>query len=333
MPEKLGIVVLGTGYSAQLLHMEKIARIPELRLVGVVSRDSERAKLIARKYNAETSFTDLSEALKRQDVDVIDINLPTFMHKDAAVKAAQAGKHILCEKPISMTLEEADEMIDAARSAGVKFMVAQVLRFWPEYIAVKESVDRNLIGIPVAASALRIPGPGYPWASWHLRAKESGGILDLLIHDIDYVRYLFGSEVETVVADGGTLAWKNTDAFDHASVLMRFRDDKIAQVTASWIRPMNMPITHSIEVHGTNGYISMNSFADQKVLVSTNQGAVFQVKPSEADGYYDEIRHFAKCVIENKNPIISPEDSKASLEASLAALISIQTRKHVSLPL
>jgi len=332
MPTKLGIVVVGTGYSAQM-HMERIARIPELKLVGVVSRESERAKLIAQKYNAETSFSDLSEPLKREDVDIIDINLPNFLHKDAAVSAAQAGKHVLCEKPIATTLEEADEMIDAARRAGVKLMVAQDLRFSPEYVAVKEAVDRNLIGEPVAARALRIPGDGYPWSSWHLKVEESGGILDILIHDVDYVRYLFGSEVECVVADGGTLAWKNVDVFDHAFVLMRFRNGRIAQVTGSWIRPINLPLIQSLEVHGTGGYISMNSLADQKVVVHTNQGITFHVRTPESDGVYDEIRHFTKCVIENKNPIIPPEDSRASLEVSLAALRSIQTRKHVWLPL
>jgi len=332
MPHKLGIVVVGTGYSAQRLHLEKITRIPDLRLVGVVSRDTERGKLIARKYNAETFFSDLSEALKREDVDIIDINLPTFMHKNAAISAAQAGKHILCEKPMAMTVEEADEMIYAAKRAGVKLMVTQVVRFAPEYVAVKQSVDRNLIGDPVAARALRIPGDGYPWSSWHLKAEEGGGILDILIHDIDYVRYLFGSEVESVVADGGTLVWKNANVFDHAFVLMRFRDGKIAQVTESWVRPINLPLIQSLEVHGTNGYIMMNNLAETKVVVHTNQGITFQVKTPETDGYYDEIRHFAKCVIENKNPIIPPEDSRASLEVSLAALRSIKTKKYVSLP-
>jgi len=332
MPNKLGIVVVGTGYMAQQ-HMDRIIRIPEFKLVGVVSRDRERGRVIERKYNAETSFCDLSEAVTREDVEVIDINLPTFMHKDATVKAAQAGKHVLCEKPMAMTLEEADEMIDVARKAGVKLMVAQSLRFSPAYVAVKESIDRNLIGNPVAARTLRIPGDGYPWASWHLKAEEGGGILDILIHDIDYLRYLFESEVESVVADGGTLVWKNANVFDHAFVLMRFRDGKIAQVTESWIRPINLPIIWSLEVHGTHGYISMNNMADQRLVVYTNQGTTFHVRVPEADGCHDEIKHFAKCVIENKNPVIPPEDSRASLEACLAALESIQTKKHVLLPL
>jgi len=343
LDDRIGVVVVGTGYASECLHLPRLVKIPEVRIVAVVSRSKEKAKLVARRFGIEDYYTDLDQVLKREDVRVVDLNVPTFLHKEQVVRAAEAGKHVLCEKPMATTLREADEMIDAVRRAGTKLMIAHVLRFWPDYVKVKQLVEEGYVGEAVAARAKRIPGPGYPWEGmpkeargsphWKAEAKKGGGILDLQIHDIDYLRYLFSSPIEVVSAVGGRLAGKTIDALDHCFAIFRLEDGKVWEVVSSWVRPIECPFIQNLEVYGSEGYLVLDNQTSPSLTLYTRDGNTLRIDPPKTDGYFDEIQHFVKCVLENKNPSITPEDSRASLEASLAVARSIQTMKPVNLPL
>ena len=156
MPSSVGVVLVGTGFATEHLHLPQLAKIPQVRLVAIVSRNMNRARLLAKQFGVEACYTDLEQALKREDVQVVDVNVPTFLHKENVIRAAEAGKHVLCEKPMAGTLREADEMIDAARKAGTKLMIGHVLRFVPEYLKAKELADADYLGDVVAARAIRI---------------------------------------------------------------------------------------------------------------------------------------------------------------------------------
>ena len=343
MADRIGVVVVGTGYATEFLHLPNLARIPEVRIVGIVSRSQDKAQAVARRFGIEDCYTDFNQALKREDVSVVDLNLPTFLHKDYVIRAAGSGKHVLCEKPMATTLREADEMIDAVKSAGTKLMIAHVLRFWPDYVKVKQLVEEGYVGEAVAARAKRIPGPGYPWEGmpkeargsphWKAEAKKGGGILDLQIHDIDYLRYLFTSPIEVVSAVGGRLTGKTIDALDHSFAIFRLKDGRVWEVVSSWVRPIECPFIQNLEVYGSEGYLVLDNQTSPSLTVYTRDGSTLRIDPPKTDGYFDEIQHFVKCVLENRNPSITPEDSRASLEASLAVARSIETMKPVSLPL
>jgi len=341
--DKIGVVAVGAGYATEYLHLPRLVNISQVRVVAIVSRSEERAKLLAKRFGVETWYKDLNQALRREDVHVVVINLPTFLHKEYVVAAAEAGKHILCEKPMAMTLKEADEMIDAVESAGVKLMIAHVLRFWPDYVKVKQLVQEGYVGEAVAARAIRIPGPGYPWEGmpkeargtphWKAEAEKGGGVLDLQIHDIDYLRFLFNSPIEVVSAVGGRLAGKTIDAPDHSFAIFKLKDGKVWQVTASWVRPIECPFIQSLEVFGSEGYLTLDNRTSPSLTLHAKDGTTLRIEPPKTDGYMEEIEHFVKCVLESRNPSITPEDSRASLEASLAVVKSIQTMKPVILPL
>ena len=343
MPERLGVVLVGTGFATQYLHLPRLVQIPQAHPVAIVSRNMERAKVLARQFGVEACYTDLDEALKRDDVHLVDINVPTYLHKENVVRAAAAGKHVLCEKPMAQTLAEADEMIEAAKRAGTKLMIAHVLRFVPEYLKVKELADAGCLGNVVAARAVRIPGPGYPWEGmpkesralphWKAEAAKGGGILDLQIHDIDYLRFLFNTQVETVCAVGGRLAEKTVDALDHAFANIKLRDGRVWHVTSSWVRPIECPFIQNLELYGSEGYLVLDNLNSPPLTLYSNDGTVSRIEPRGTDGIHAEIQHFVNCILHNKAPSISPEDSRGSLEVSLAVAKSIETMKPVTLPL
>jgi len=343
LPDSVGVVLVGTGFATEHLHLPRLVKIPQVRLVAIVSRSMNRASLLAKQFGVETCYTDLDQALKRKDVDIVDVCVPTFLHKENVVRSAEAGKHVLCEKPMAGTLREADEMIAAVKRAGTKLMIAHVLRFVPEYLKVKELADAGYLGEVVAARAIRIPAPGYPWEGmpkearafphWKGEAAKGGGILDIQIHDIDYLRFLFNAQVETVCAIGGRLAGKTVDALDHSFANIRLRDGRVWHVTSSWVRPIECPFIQSLELYGSEAHLVFDNLKSPPLVLYAKDGTTLRMEPGGPDGILAEIQHFVDCVIHDRTPSITPEDSRASLEVSLAVAKSIQTMKPVTLPL
>ena len=152
--------------------------------MAVSSRTQERAARVAALCGAD-AIDDLYAPLERSDVDVVDICLPTPLHREAAERAFAAGKHVLLEKPIALTLEDAEAIVAAAERAGRLLVVGLVLRFWPEYVELRRIAASGELGRPLAASAQRLsPPPG--WNDWMIDPARSGGVcVDLMVHDFD----------------------------------------------------------------------------------------------------------------------------------------------------
>ena len=163
-----------------------------MQIVGISSRSAEKAAALAAKYGAEP-FADAMTLATDPRVDVVSNTLPTQLHKDFTIAALKAGKHVLVEKPMALTVAECDEMIAAAKQSDRLLMVAHVLRFWPEYVALVEFVKSGALGKPLAATAKRLVGPPR-WADWFLHPEWTGGeVLDLQVHDVDTLNWLFGT--------------------------------------------------------------------------------------------------------------------------------------------
>ena len=159
-----------------------------------------KPKTLAAKYGAEP-FTDAHKLATDPRVDVISNTLPTQLHKDLTIAALKAGKHVLVEKPMGLAVAECDEMIAAAGQSNRLLMVAHVLRFWPEYVAIADFLKSGALGKPLAATAKRLVGPPR-WSDFFLHPEWSGGgVLDLHVHDLDTLNWLFGTPV-TVYARG-----------------------------------------------------------------------------------------------------------------------------------
>ena len=226
---KIGIV--GCGFIGGV-HFSAYCKIKGAKLVAVCDRDLNRANNLingissggnlsveaARPVSFNTSevkiYANLDEMLNDPEVEIIDVCLPTYLHKEAVIKAAKAGKHILCEKPMTLSLKDADEMINTAKKAKVKFMVAHVIRFWPEYVVLTELITKNSMGKLLEANFQRhSPTPTWTWNNWILDEKKSlSAAVDLHIHDTDYILYICGTP-KTISSIG--VKGKVTKGVDH----------------------------------------------------------------------------------------------------------------------
>lgn len=307
----LNMAIIGAGFIAHN-HAVQIAKMKDIRLCGVVEIDGDRGRAFAQQY-ATKYYPDIESLIKENSVDIADICLPTHLHEEYAVKCAKLGMHVLCEKPFALSHGSAGRMVDACRENGVKLMVAQVLRFWPDYQEIKRIAAAGELGEVKLAHFKRLSSlPA--WSSFYdTPSMSGGGVYDLLLHDVDFAFYLFG-EVKSVYAVGyqnGKGAWNNQTA------VLNFESGTRAVVTACQEMSANYPFTMGARLLGEKGTIEFKYEAKQLLrggaetsLVKYLNGAgePERVEVAPGDGYYNEIRYFADCVLEGREPNIAPPE-------------------------
>ncbi|NPV54499.1 MAG: Gfo/Idh/MocA family oxidoreductase [Firmicutes bacterium] len=329
----LRVGLLGAGFIAGV-HLDAYARLQDVAVAGIADVNAERAAALAEKFEGARAYSDASELIARGDVDIVDICLPTFLHEEYVTKAARAGKHILCEKPIALDVDGADRMVQAARDAGVKFMVAHVVRFWPEYAAAKRLLDAGEIGKAIEVSATRLSTPpSWSAGGWILDPRQSGGaVVDLLIHDIDYANWLLGKPV-SVYARG---LKSETGGYDHILLTVSYAGGGVATLEGGRMMPSNFPFTTNFRILGERGCIDYSSRAGENIESRGNAASALAIYKHgedvkyphvpEIDAYLSEIGYFLDCVRNNTLPeIVTPEDALMALRVALAADQSIET--------
>jgi len=324
--KRVGIVGAGTmgGTHAQAW------RSTDAELVGFYDVDPEAARRAAERYGI-ADFPN-REALF-DAVDVVDVCTPTYTHREVVIAAAQAGRHVVCEKPMSLTVDGCADMIRAARDHGVRLFVAQVVRFFPEYAAAKRLIDEGAIG---KLGVIRLTRGGvHPAAgprSWFAEEYRSGGVvLDLMVHDFDYARSL-GGDVERVFCQRhlGPNA-------DYALVTLRFRNGAIGHIEGSWAYPGGFRT--GFDLAGDDGLITHDSEKSVPLTIryqgtSTGEGRV-NVPSSplfpEDSPYAQELRHFLHCIESDEEPRVTPQDAMAAVQVANAARESALSGRPVVL--
>lgn len=326
----LHVGIIGAGFMGRT-HGNAYKNLADVRLAGIASRGQEKARKFAEEYQC-TNYPQPEELIKNPSIDIIDICLPTHLHEQYVVLAAAHGKHVLCEKPFSLTLEVADRMIEATRKAGVKFMIAQVLRFWPEYIKIKELCDQGVPGKINAVYACRLAQ--FPnWGDWFQDVEKSGGALfDLHLHDIDYLCYLLGP-VRSVYAVGKQ---DQNGAWNHVTSVLNFVNGAKAVAEGSNQMTAGYPFTMGLRAVGEQGTIEFSfkagfnleeraSAANAVVLYKEGQ-APEVLDVVQKDGYLHEIEYFVNCVKNDVQPaIVTPEESREVLQLVLALKTSLES--------
>jgi predicted dehydrogenase len=331
----LQVGLLGAGFMGAT-HAAAYAKLDGVRLAAVANVSRAAADTLAAQYGARAAYT-IEDVLDDPDITAVSICLPTFLHPAAVIAAAERGKHILCEKPLALSLEEADRMHVAVRRAGVRCMVAQVIRFWPDYVRIREALDGGQIGQPRMVAGARLAAAP-TWATWFRDPAKSGGALfDLQIHDLDFVYSLFGKP-QTVYAVGvcGT-----TGDWEHVVTSLDYGDKK-AVLEASYALPAGFPFHMAFRMTGETGCIDFKfggvGQVDQRsdaqtTLTLYRPGAEpeFLTPPGE-DGYLAEIRYFTNCLLEDRDPAIATlAEAREVLTITLAARQSLETGAVVSL--
>lgn len=315
----LRVAIAGAGFMGST-HAPRWAAQDGVRVVAVHSRSQARAEALAHPLGASAT-TDL-EALLSADADVVDICLPTNLHCQLALRAFDAGRHVVCEKPIALTPGEGGRMVDAARASGRLLLVAHVVRFWPEYARLREMVAGGVIGRPTSAIAHRLQeGPGAVPDAAARRQVNGGPVVDLQIHDDDFLAWLFG--VPTQVAAWGTER--------HVFTATAHPGGVTGMAEAACDLPAGYPFTSAIRVRGEQGVLEYvfrsggvrpdEAGGGVSALTLHRPGAAPEVVAvPQADPYTEQIAHFTRCLTAcASSPVVSPEGSIASLRIALAA--------------
>ena len=302
-------------------------------IAGFVAETTEEAAPLAQKYNVKI-YPTLADMLP--DVDVVDICTPTHLHHAMTLQAAAAKKHIVCEKPLGRTTQQAREMIAACQAAGVQLMVAHVVRFFNEYALAKASVMRGEIGQPGVIRLHRGSfRPKKAAGNWFLDEAKSGGILfDLMIHDYDYARWIAG-DVESVMAKKVTTGHPDAPV-DYGLVILKHRSGALSHVAGAWAYPPPTFRTH-IEIAGSGGLIEFDS-ADSapifNLIASSGSGAPdvgLPSSPVSESPYTTQLKEFYAALTGGKAPRVRAEDGLAAVQIAEAALESAATGQAVQL--
>jgi predicted dehydrogenase len=319
--------VVGAGFIGAI-HLDAYANMPGVEVVGVADARPETAAAGAAVVGgrAYTSYEDLVAA---EDVEIVDVCLPTAYHRDLALRAAREGKHVILEKPVARTLQDAEAILEAFSGTENRLFVGHVVRFFPEYARIKAMIDAGDLGtVGVARTSRRSPFLT-GWNDWYADWRMSGGVLlDLVIHDFDFLRWSLG-EVERVYARG--VLGREFNRLDYALVTLRFEGGAIAHVEGQWGYPG--PFNYSIEVAGSRALVTADSTESESLQMLGGE-----VGPGESPDFLTgkspfqtELEHFVRCIATGVEPVVGPNDAYEALRIGLAATESVLTGEPVTL--
>ena len=330
----INVAILGAGFMGAAHANNYKALGDRVRVKTVFSRTADKARRVAELVDAEAK-TDLDAVLLDREIDAVDICLPTRLHRPAAERAFAEGKHVFLEKPIALTLEDADAIIAAAERSGRIFMVGLVLRFWPEYVELKRRIAAGELGRPLAASAYRLSPPA-DWAEWYANVEESGGPpVDLMVHDFDQMNWLLGAP-SSVYARAGRLGGPAYP--DHVVAIVDYEGAE-AVVEGSMAMPGTYPFSSNIRVVCQGG-VAEYTFRAAPAEGGGNIGAVdpsargLRLYPRDGepevvlldpvDPWGPEIAEFVSCIERGRQPEDGTgEQARLALQVSLAAIRSL----------
>ena len=343
--DHVGIGIVGSGFIAGA-HAEAFARLPRATVRAVASRSAGRAAEFARRWGIPVWLTDFRELAGRPEVDVVCIAAPNALHRDIAIAAAQAGKHVICEKPLARTLREADEMISACAAAGVLLMYAEEICFAPKYVRAKELADEGALGeVYLVRQTEQHYGPHSDWF-WDPQQSGGGVLMDMGCHGIEFARWVLGKPAaRTVAAEVGTFVHGGrTRAEDHAIVTIRFDGNRVGLVEASWAKPGGMD--DRAEIVGSRGITYADLMRGSSLSTYSDVGYGYAVEKAPDtrgwtftifdelwhSGIPQEMDHFVSCVLDAAMPQEAGADGRAVLELIYAAYRAARIGR-VELPL
>ena len=357
--ERLGVALVGCG-SIGRPHAKGAARVKNCRLVAVMDVVPEQAQSYKERFGAEAAYTDIDKVLSRADVDIVIVTTTNNTHADLTIKALEAGKHVMVQKPMAMTLEECNAMIAASKRTGKKLMNAYFEMFHPVYYKAKELIDQGAIGRVFFMKAIMA------WTSraghWKLDPRIAGGgiLMDGHVHHAAMFKYYTGSDAKWVTTQGGTLAAGPDVKVEDTAVTLVRSETALAEISGS--NHLRMPNSQNgrffqeyIELYGTDGTIlcrtlerpSLRVYTEKAPVPAHLQGWIYPrvdwVDFDDRVGYCqfngDEdpwVRlheHFSDCILNDTRPITTGEDGRDFLEIILAGYESMRQGRTIELPL
>ena len=333
MERKLGAAVIGLGMMG-VPHARIWSELPETELRAVYDIDPERTRRVSEEYGLQPC-TSLEAALNTPGVDLVSVCTADQAHVDACVQAARAGKHVLVEKPLATTVEDADTIIEACQSQGVKLMVGHVVRFDARYQVARQAIEAGEVGEIIQVYARR-----NNWLSSGERIGPRTSVTFFLgCHDLDLMRWFCGSDVKRLYAESASKALAHLGVEDSIFTVMKFANGAAGCLETCWALPNSQPspIDARLEVVGTRGRVAVAVGGDE-VEITGADGARrpdYTYGPLIHDRQYGalraELEHFARCIVTDEEPLITPADARAAVELCVAIHRSLAAGQPVVL--
>ncbi len=332
------VAIVGCGGISEL-HAMNWKNIDGVQLAYAVDIVEEKALRMKQQYGFEMHMTDYEKLMRVANVDIVDVCVPTFLHPDVVVKAAEAGKHVFCEKTIALNLHAADRMMDSCRKNGVKFMIGFPRRFRPAWLALKQAIFSGSLGRPIIWRIFEGASSG-PHERWFNEVDKGGGpFIDGFVHYYDFCMFTLGP-VSEVFASADRLK-EDASAIDSGSAILKLASGDQMHLSTSWGLPGSNyrimgPGMHDVfgpkglitlppeSKLGEVGYLVVSGLEDRKIFFSED---------SIVGSFLSELAHFVECVREDKTPLATGEDGRRALEVALAVVESAKEGRPVKLTL
>lgn len=277
------------------------------------------------------AYASLGEMLADDALDAVAVTLPTPSHADVTIRALQAGKHVICEKPMALRLRDCDRMIGAAEQTGRTLMIAQCVRFWPQYEKIKQLVDDGAIG-PVRFATLRrlATAPSYSNDNWMLDHTRSGGALfDLHVHDIDFAQHLLG--IPQFISARGSSG--PSGGIDHVVATYTYADGRYATLEGGWTFQTPWPFEMQITVCGRAGTLDWSMTRGDEILHYTGGAQAECIEVEAGTGWSRELDYFVDCILNNR-PVerCPPASSRTSIALALLEQRAVRSGRRIVVP-
>jgi predicted dehydrogenase len=345
MKETVKVGIIGSQFISAI-HAESLARCPAAEMLAVASPTPGNAQRFAATHGIAQHFTDYRELLALPQIDLVVIGIPNYLHCEVVVAAAEAGKHIVIEKPFCLNLAEADQMIDAANKANVKLMYAEELCFAPKYVRLKQLLDSGALGKPTLIKQSEKHDGPHAAHFWDVEQSGGGVVMDMGCHAIEFFRWMLGRPpVKSVYAQMSTqVHTQKTLGEDNALLILEFEDGVLALAEESWTKLGGMD--DRAEVHGSQGVAYADLLHGNSIETYSQGGYDYAVEKAGTTkgwsftiyeeaynyGFHQEMAHFVDCVQNDKQPLVTGEDAREVLKIIFAAYESARTGTKVALP-
>lgn len=335
---KVRIGVLGTGIIIRDFHLVTLQDHPQAEVVAAGNMRPESLQRLAAKFNIPKRYTSFEDMAADPDIDAVVIGLPNYLHAPVTVQMLKAGKHVLCEKPMALSVAEGKEMIEAARQANRKLMIAHMWRFDPEILWLRRLVASGSLGKIFKAKSHAIwlyEGP--PPESWFVKPEFAGGgaLADMGIHSIDTLRFVLGeARPVRVFANTGTHL-RDIKLDDTATVLLEFEGGIASLIEAGWYHHFADGLEGYTQVYGTQGYAralpaELHSHVEG-VWSVTRPNMPARKQQCDMPMYQAQMDHFIDCVLHDKEPSPGGEDGLWALRVLEAAYRSAKTGQAIAI--
>ena len=346
MDRTVNVGLIGSGFVADI-HAHAFQRfVPNAEVVAVASRTPGKAAQFAQERGIPHAFENYKDLLALPEIDLISLCVPNDLHCRIAVDAAQAGKHIVCEKPLCRTLQEADRMIETCRRHNVLLLYAEELLFAPKYVRAKQLVDEGALGKAFLVKQWEEhSGPHEPWF-WDVNRSGGGVLMDMGCHSIEYARWVFGKPpIKSVSATLGTFVHGDrTQGEDHAICIVEYEGGRLALAENSWAKPGG--VDDRCEIYGSKGHTRADLLRGNALTTYSDAGYGYAVEKMEITtgwtftmfeevwnyGFPQELQHFVNCVLGKETPIETGEDGREILNIICAAYQSAREGRKIEWP-